>query len=101
MAWEEVCLPKGEGGLGLTDINRWNQAFLAKQLWDIIRGKKSLWIDWKRSTYLSTCDIWSWNPGEKESALIRAIKKTRDALVDSLGGQRKCMESLSSPRSIW
>jgi len=32
VAWQEVCLPKNEGGLGLKDLQSWNLALLVKVL---------------------------------------------------------------------
>jgi hypothetical protein len=34
VAWNKVCLPQSEGGLGLLDIKARNKCFLAKQLWN-------------------------------------------------------------------
>lgn len=41
MKWSKVCLPKNRGGLGLTDIKRYNQAMLGKWgwKWQTKRGK--------------------------------------------------------------
>ena len=36
---------------------RWNEAFMAKILWDIQRKKDSLWIHYQ---YLKRRDIWHW-----------------------------------------
>lgn len=94
VAWEDVCLPKNEGGLGLRDINVWNQAFLTKQLWDILRGKESLWVKWIHSTYLKSQDFWAWTLGKKESALMRALMKTRNLLLEKFGGKQKCWDKL-------
>lgn len=36
VAWERVCLPRKEGGLGILQIQAWNKAAFAKLLWKII-----------------------------------------------------------------
>ncbi|KAL0440101.1 UNVERIFIED_CONTAM: hypothetical protein Slati_2493100 [Sesamum latifolium] len=35
VAWEEICHPKEEGGLGIRHIQTWNVALLARVLWNI------------------------------------------------------------------
>lgn len=52
MKWEEVCLPKEYGGLGLRTTTAANQAFLAKLGWQLEQGGNSLWADVFRHKYL-------------------------------------------------
>ncbi|VFQ93364.1 unnamed protein product [Cuscuta campestris] len=59
--WEEVCLPKQEGGLGLKNLLFWNQACSMKLLWDIANKKDSLWVRWVHSKYLKQGTIWECN----------------------------------------
>ena len=44
--WEDICLPKSEGGLGLKDIISWNTACMLQNIWAIICRSGSLWIAW-------------------------------------------------------
>ncbi|KAL0389455.1 UNVERIFIED_CONTAM: hypothetical protein Scaly_0302600 [Sesamum calycinum] len=37
VAWEEICHPKEEGGLGIQHIQSWNVVLLARVLWNIHR----------------------------------------------------------------
>ncbi len=47
VAWEKVCLPKKEGGLGLKRVEDWNKAALImKLIWNLCTQAGSLWVAW-------------------------------------------------------
>ncbi|GJY28473.1 RNA-directed DNA polymerase, eukaryota, reverse transcriptase zinc-binding domain protein, partial [Tanacetum coccineum] len=43
IGWKEVCKPKSQGGLGLKPLCAWNEALMAKHLWNIASNKDSIW----------------------------------------------------------
>ncbi|KAJ9536668.1 hypothetical protein OSB04_un000141 [Centaurea solstitialis] len=49
IAWSVVCQPRECGGLGLKDLTTWNRALIAKNLWDIIVVRPTLWVSWVRN----------------------------------------------------
>lgn len=50
VAWECVCLPKKEGGLGVKNMELWNRAALLKHIWHICTDNdQSIWSSWVRS----------------------------------------------------
>lgn len=59
LSWEEVCLPKEEGGLGLRSLKDMNKVTQLKLLWRLISNKSSLWVKWINSTILKNVSIWS------------------------------------------
>ena len=46
IAWEQVCRPRSEGGLGLLNMAIWNRAAIAKLCWDLTQKEDKLWIKW-------------------------------------------------------
>lgn len=42
LAWELVCRPKQDGGLGIIDCELWNQATVAKYVWNIAKKADNL-----------------------------------------------------------
>lgn len=51
VAWNRVCLPKSEGGLGIRSSLEMNKALLAKVGWRILQNRTSLWARVLRSKY--------------------------------------------------
>ena len=44
VAWKDVCMQKKEGGLGLRSLHVWNEALMAKHLWNVIMDNESIWV---------------------------------------------------------
>ncbi|KAH0737756.1 hypothetical protein KY290_036461 [Solanum tuberosum] len=45
VAWDLVCRTKEEGGLGITECVIWNEAAVAKYVWNIAQKADNLWVD--------------------------------------------------------
>ncbi|VFQ64934.1 unnamed protein product [Cuscuta campestris] len=85
VAWEDICKPKDEGGLGLNQPRIWNQALLSKNLWNIASNKETLWVQWVHSVYLDGNDFWTWSPGKKDSHFFKKLIEIRDMLLLKCG----------------
>ncbi|XP_075489620.1 uncharacterized protein LOC142528453 [Primulina tabacum] len=59
IAWNTVCKPLPDGGLGLKDLKAWNKALLAKTLWKIHLKKECLWIRWANHIYSCFGEVWN------------------------------------------
>ncbi|GJW78149.1 RNA-directed DNA polymerase, eukaryota, reverse transcriptase zinc-binding domain protein [Tanacetum coccineum] len=46
VAWDSVCMPKHEGGLGIRRIEDFNIALMATYIWNIFTHRESLWVKW-------------------------------------------------------
>ncbi|GKB07486.1 hypothetical protein Tco_0835770 [Tanacetum coccineum] len=43
VAWNDICLPKSEGGLGIHTLEIFNIALMTTHIWNIVSNKESLW----------------------------------------------------------
>ncbi|GJV94910.1 hypothetical protein Tco_1546487 [Tanacetum coccineum] len=46
VAWDVICLPKWEGGLGIRSLEIFNIALMTTHIWNIVTNKESLWVRW-------------------------------------------------------
>ncbi|GJY92691.1 putative RNA-directed DNA polymerase, eukaryota, reverse transcriptase zinc-binding domain protein, partial [Tanacetum coccineum] len=58
IAWEDICLPKCEGGLGLHNLEVFNYALMTTHIWNIISSKDSLWVRWIHTYKLRGRTTW-------------------------------------------
>ncbi|GJS97727.1 hypothetical protein Tco_0804695 [Tanacetum coccineum] len=58
VAWENICLPKSEGGLGIRSLEIFNMALMTTHIWNIVSNKESLWIRWIHTYKLKGRSFW-------------------------------------------
>ncbi|CAH1435589.1 unnamed protein product [Lactuca virosa] len=56
--WIDICRPKDYGGLGVKNLRKWNDALLAKHVWNMINNKNSLWVQWVKKNYIGDRNFW-------------------------------------------
>ncbi|XP_062167062.1 uncharacterized protein LOC133873362 [Alnus glutinosa] len=58
VAWDKVCFPKKEGGLGIKNMAIWNQAAMLKHIWSLFAQAGSLWVAWVDKNWLKGRSFW-------------------------------------------
>ncbi|GJT55811.1 reverse transcriptase domain, reverse transcriptase zinc-binding domain protein [Tanacetum coccineum] len=58
VAWDFVCMPKHEGGLGIYRIEDFNIALMATHIWSIFTHRESLWVKWVHTYKLKSRSFW-------------------------------------------
>ena len=96
VAWNEVCLPKSEGGLGFRDTKCWNTALLTKALWNIHAKKDTLWVRWINQVYLKGQSLWDWSPNKGDSPLLKRLFGIKHLICQMEGTPQCAIERLSS-----
>ncbi|XP_074352963.1 uncharacterized protein LOC141692125 [Apium graveolens] len=58
VAWNSVCLPKAERGLGFKDMVQWNQAQIIHHLIRVVIKSRTLWATWVNKIVLKNKHFW-------------------------------------------
>ena len=78
VAWETICYPTAEGGLGIKQLAVWNKAAMLKHLWRLITDKSSLWTAWAHINLLKGNSIWAVSIPSRPSWAWRKILQSRE-----------------------
>ncbi|XP_039028329.1 uncharacterized protein LOC120162226 [Hibiscus syriacus] len=95
VSWENICLSKSDGGLGLKNIKTWNRACLISLIRKILAGDGSLWVAWLKACAFKEQDFWHFQAAANVSWSISRILKSRAEALPIL--------SVGSPhvKEIW
>ncbi|CAH9133061.1 unnamed protein product [Cuscuta epithymum] len=88
VAWDDICLPKEEGGLGIHNAKVWNHALLSRTLWDVHRKKDTLWVRWVNGVYLKGRSVWDFVPRNRDSMFMKKLSHIRDQI-------KRCFNNLN------
>lgn len=58
VAWDKLYMPKKEGGLGIKNIEVWNQASMLNHIWNLFTKDGSLWVAWLDINWLKGRSVW-------------------------------------------
>ncbi|KAG7560295.1 Reverse transcriptase domain [Arabidopsis thaliana x Arabidopsis arenosa] len=79
IAWEQVCKPKTEGGLGLRNLKEANDVCCLKLIWRIVSNRSSLWVKWIDTYLLRKTSFWMVKQNTNAGSWIwKKILKYRD-----------------------
>nr|GEZ02384.1 hypothetical protein [Tanacetum cinerariifolium] len=110
VSWKSVCRPKEQDGLGIKNLQVWNEVLLIKQLWNVIAKNDTHWVNWINMEYLKGKSVWvvsakASSVGWKEmlklrdkSDILRIHNDTRDKAVWL---DRNGKENMFSVRQVW
>lgn len=79
-AWEQLSIPKDQGGLGFKDIETFNLAFLGKQMWRLLTRKDSLLAKVFKARYFSKTSPLEVSLGSRPSYAWRSIHAAQKLL---------------------
>lgn len=91
-----MCLSKKQGSLGLRDTRRWNDALLAKAIWNIHAKKDTLWCQWVHHYYVKNGSIWEIMVRKDFPPLIKHLLSIRDGLLEAEGSITAAINHVSS-----
>ncbi|KAL2894836.1 LINE-1 retrotransposable element ORF2 protein [Bienertia sinuspersici] len=82
VAWDEVCKPKQEGGLGIRNIHIWNLAAVGKHVWAIANKEDNLWVRWVHTIYIRDQSWAGYRPTQICSWIWKLFCKIKDDLLE-------------------
>ncbi|KAJ9555971.1 hypothetical protein OSB04_010585 [Centaurea solstitialis] len=77
LSWESVCMPIEKGGLGIRRLGMWNRAMVTKHIWDVLRMRSTLWVQWVRLHYIQGGSFWNMVPKANWSWIFRKMLDLR------------------------
>nr|GFA94121.1 hypothetical protein [Tanacetum cinerariifolium] len=114
VAWEIVCLPNNEGGLGIRRLECFNSALMASHIWELLTLKETLWVKWMifvivtlRNTSL-WFDMWAdfeplaaqISPRDIARSGLSLLSKVQDVIHHGLWNWRLFKKGKRSPDQI-
>lgn len=78
VAWEDMCKPKKEGGLGIRRLTDTSRVFALSLIWRLITNTTSLWVSWTKAYLLRTHSLWDVSTTSAGSWIWRKLLKLRD-----------------------
>ena len=82
VAWEDLCVPKEEGGLGIRRLHDSSMVFAMSLIWKIFSLKSSLWVSWIQQYLLRQNYFWDVKENMKGSWVWRKLLRLRSAVYD-------------------
>lgn len=77
VAWEDLCCPKEEGGLGIRKLRDSATVFAMSLIWRLFSNASSLWVSWIQRYLLRQNSFWELKEDGKGSWMWRKLLKLR------------------------
>lgn len=84
IAWNLICTPRLEGGLGLRSVKAIAAAAIQWQVWTIVTKRKSAWTDWVYATLIRNKNFWDLKIPSECSWRWKGILSTRIVALQNL-----------------
>ena len=78
--WEKLCSPKEDGGLWFKEIEKVNEALLAKQVWHMMKNPESLCLKVFKARFFPNCSILEANESKAGSYAWKSILSAREVV---------------------
>ena len=78
VAWEDICKPKEEGGLGIRRLRDTSRVFALSLIWRLLTNSGSLWVAWTKAYLLRSHSFWDVSDKYAGSWIWRKLLKLRD-----------------------
>ena len=80
VAWDKMCKPKGEGGMGFRELGKFNDSLLAKQIWRLANNEEGLFHKVFKAKFFPNCSIIECENLNKGSYAWRSIIKAKHVI---------------------
>jgi len=84
VAWDKICRPKQNGGMGLRKTAAINRAYQRKLAWKIFTNQDSMWVRIMRKKYLRHHEFFSAQIKQGDSMVWKNIMKCRELIRQGL-----------------
>jgi len=84
VAWDKICQPKQNGGIGLRKTVAVNRAYQSKLAWKILTNQDSIWVRIMRKKYLRHHDFLNTQIKQGDSVVWTNIMKCRELIRQGL-----------------
>ncbi|GJT89626.1 RNA-directed DNA polymerase, eukaryota, reverse transcriptase zinc-binding domain protein [Tanacetum coccineum] len=92
--------PQEHGGLGIKNLQVWNEVILVKQLWNVIAKKDTFWVNWINTEYLKGKSVWVVT-AKASSSPICDIVTTREIYEARLNIDTTMTELVAKYEGTW
>lgn len=97
VAWEDVCKPRCEGGLGIRKLEDFEVVFRLKQVWNLFAISGSLWVAWVQRNVFGHQTFWATQYSNRYSITIKSMLQLKPLLSTFL----KCEVRNGRAATFW